>query len=163
MRLLVAQLIERIENLITPILDDLGYELVDVEYKQEERGWVLRFLLDKDGGINLDECATASREISTLIDVENLISTAFNLEVSSPGIERPLKKEKDFVRFAGEPVKIKTLQAIDPDNMGRNRKTFRGVLSGFDGDDVLLKIKKNSDDVRIALHQIDKANLEFKF
>lgn len=159
----MAQLIERIETFVTPILDDLGCELVDVEYKQEERGWVLRFLLDKEGGINLDECAAASREISSLIDVENLISTAFNLEVSSPGIERPLKKPQHFERFAGETIKIKTTQAIDPDGTGKNRKTFRGVLSGFEGDDVLLKLKNKNEDVRIALHQIDKANLEFKF
>ncbi len=162
-RLQVAHLTERIENLVEPILDDLGCELVDLEYQREERGWVLRFYLDKDGGINLDECAVASREISTLLDVENVISTAFNLEVSSPGLERPLKKGKDFIRFIDQPAKIKTLTAIDPDNSGKNRKTFSGDLAGFEGDDVLLKLNKDGDAVRIALHQIDKANLIFEF
>lgn len=159
----MAQLTEQIENLIQPILEDLGCELVDLEYQREQRGWILRFFLDKEGGINLDDCAAASREISSLLDVENIISTAYSLEVSSPGVERPLKKAKDFERFAGQIVKIKTLDAIDPEASGKNKKTFVGTLSGFDGDSVLLKIKKSTDDIRIPLHQIDKANLKFEF
>lgn len=159
----MAQLTEQIEQLIQPILKDLGCELVDLEYQQEQRGWVLRVFLDKDGGINLDDCAKASREISSLLDVENLISTAYNLEVSSPGIERPLKKASDFERFVGQLAKIKTLDAIDPDETGKNRKTFVGTLSGFEAGDVLLKLKKDAAAIRIALHQIDKANLKFEF
>ena len=159
----MAQLTEQIEKLVQPILKDLGCELVDLEYQREERGWVLRFFLDKDGGINLDDCAAASREISSLIDVENIISTAYSLEVSSPGIERPLKKKKDFERFSGQLAKIKTLDAIDPDVSGKNRKTFVGTLSGFEGDDVLLKLKKDAVAIRISLLQIDKANLKFEF
>ena len=159
----MAQLIEQVEQLIQPILRDLDCELVDLEYLREQRGWVLRVFLDKDGGINLDDCAKASREISSLLDVENLISTAFNLEVSSPGIERPLKKASDFERFVGQLAKIKTLDAIDPDETGRNKKTFVGTLSGFEAGDVLLKLKKNATTIRISLHQIDKANLKFEF
>ena len=159
----VAQLTERIEQLIQPILEDLSCELVDLEYQRDQRGWVLRVFLDKDGGINLDDCAAASREISSLLDVENLISTAYNLEVSSPGIERPLKKIGDFQRFCGQLVKIKTLDTIDPDGSGKNRKTFVGTLSAVEGDDVLLKMKKDAAVIRIALHQIDKAHLKFEF
>ncbi|MEA3362500.1 MAG: ribosome maturation factor RimP [Thermodesulfobacteriota bacterium] len=159
----MAQLTEQIEELIQPIMDDLGCELVDLEYLREQRGWVLRFFLDKEGGINLDDCATASREIATLLDVENIPSTAYNLEVSSPGIERRLKKPKDFIRFAGQLVKIKTLDAIDPNSSGKNRKTFVGILSGFEGDNVLMKLKKGEDSIQIALHQIDRANLKFEF
>jgi ribosome maturation factor RimP len=159
----VAQLTDKVEELVLPIIEDLGFELVDLEYQREDRGWVLRFFLDKDGGINLDDCATASREISSLLDVENVISTAYNLEVSSPGIERPLKKAHDFVRFSGQLAKIKTIEAIDPDASGRKRKTFVGTLSGFDSDDVLLTLEKSTAVVRIALLQIDKANLKFEF
>lgn len=159
----MAQLVERIEQLIQPILEDLHCELVDLIYQQEQRGWVLRVFLDKDGGINLDDCAKASREISSLLDVENLISTAFNLEVSSPGIERPLKKIADFERFVGQLAKIKTLDAIDPDESGKNRKTFIGILSGTETDNVLMMLKKDAVAIRIALHQIDKANLKFEF
>ena len=159
----MAQLTEQIEQLIQPILEDLGCELVDLEYQREQRGWILRIFVDKEGGINLDDCAAASREISSHLDVENLITTAYNLEVSSPGIERPLKKARDFERFVGQLAKIKTLDAIDPDATGKNRKTFVGTLSGFEGDEVLLQLTKDAVVIRIALHQIDKANLKFEF
>jgi len=159
----VALLIEKIEELVQPILDDLNCELVDIEYQREQRGWVLRFFLDKEGGINLDDCALASREISSLLDVEDIISTAYNLEVSSPGIERPLKKIADFERFSGELAKIKTIDSIDPDQSGRNRKTFVGTLSGIDGENVLIVLKKNAAAVPIAMQQIEKANLKFEF
>ena len=160
----MAQIVDKVEALVEPILVDLGLELVDIEYQREERGWILRFLLDKDGGINLDECAVASREISSILDVEEVIATAYILEVSSPGIERPLKKAKDFERFAGQLAKIKTVVAIDPENMGRNRKTFVGTLEGFEEGQVLLTPKeKSAGQIRIDLTQIDRANLEFEF
>ncbi|MFK5925400.1 MAG: ribosome maturation factor RimP [Desulfuromusa sp.] len=159
----MAQLTDQIEKIIQPLLEDLGCELVDIEYQREQRGWVLRFFLDKDGGINLDDCAKASREISSLLDVENVMNTAYNLEVSSPGIERPLKKARDFKRFSGKLAKIKTLDAIDPDASGKNRKTFVGTLSGFEEDDVLLSLKQDAAAIRISLQQIDKANLQFEF
>ena len=159
----MAQLIEKIEELVQPIMDDLDCELVDVEYQREQRGWVLRFFLDKKDGINLDECAAASREISSLLDVEDIIGTAYNLEVSSPGIERPLKKLPDFERFSGELAKIKTIDSIDPDNSGRNRKTFVGTLVGIDGENVLIILKKNTPAVPIKFQLIEKANLKFEF
>ena len=159
----MAQVIDRIEKLVQPLLEELGCELVDLEYQREQRGWVLRFFLDKENGINLDDCAMASREISSLMDVENIISTAYSLEVSSPGIERPLKKTQDFKRFTGQLAKIKTITSIDPDTTGKNRKTFVGTLSGFEDEDVLLILKNTTDAVRIPLQQIDKANLHYEF
>jgi len=159
----VAQVIEQVENLVQPLLEDLGCELVDLEYQREQRGWVLRFFLDKDGGINLDDCAAASREISSLLDVENIMNTAYSLEVSSPGIERPLKKPQDFKRFSGQLAKIKTLDAIDPDTSGKSRKTFIGTLSGFEGDEILLTLKNTTVAIRISLQQVDKANLKYEF
>ena len=159
----MAQVTEQIEKLIQPLLEDLGCELVDLEYQREQRGWVLRFFLDKVGGINLDDCAMASREISSLLDVENVITTAYSLEVSSPGIERPLKKPEDFKRFSGQLAKIKTLDSIDPDASGKNRKTFIGTLSGLEGDEILLILKNTTDAIRIPLQQIDKANLKYEF
>ncbi len=160
----MAQLTEQVEALVQPILDDLGFELVDLEYQRESHGWVLRFYLDKEGGITLDECAVASREISAILDVEDVVETAYSLEVSSPGIERPLKKPQDFNRFSGQLAKIKTLDAIDPDGRGLNRKTFVGQLAGFEGQDVLLTLKdKSAAQIRIPLDQIDRANLEFEF
>lgn len=159
----MAQVNEQVERLIQPLLEDLGCELVDLEYQREQRGWILRVFLDKEGGINLDDCAAASREISSLLDVENIINTAYSLEVSSPGIERPLKKSQDFKRFSGQLVKIKTLDAIDPDTSGKCRKTFIGTLSGLEGDEVLLLLKNAAGVSRIPLQQIDKANLKYEF
>ena len=160
----MAQLTEQIEQLVEPLLADLGFELVDLEYQREQRGWTLRFFLDKEGGITLDDCAVASRELSSLLDVEDLIHTAYNLEVSSPGVERPLKKPRDFERFAGELVKIKTLDVLDPDQSGKKRKTFVGVLSGLQNDHVLLKLQgRDATEVRIPLQTVEKANLKFEF
>jgi ribosome maturation factor RimP len=160
----MAQVVEKIEELIQPILEDLGLELVDIEYQREQRGWVLRFFLDKEGGINLDACAAASREISTLLDVEDVVPTAYNLEVSSPGLERPLKKLEDFERFAGELVKIKTWHSLDPDQTGKKRKTFDGHIVGIEGDNVILKtVGKRSAEIKISFDQVSKANLQFEF
>lgn len=160
----MAQLLEQIEELSLPILEDLGFELVDLEYQRADRGWVLRFFIDKEGGINLDECAAASREIATLLDVESLIDTAFQLEVSSPGLERPLKKLPDFERFTGRKAKIKTILACDPDDRGHNRKTFTGKLQGVEtGKIQLLQTDKKGGQVAFTLDQIEKANLEFDF
>ena len=108
----MAQVTELVERLIQPLLEDLGCELVDLEYQREQRGWILRVFLDKEGGINLDDCAAASREISSLLDVENIISTAYSLEVSSPGIERPLKKPRILSVFQGSLLKLKHLMLL---------------------------------------------------
>lgn len=160
----MAQVTERVEALVEPILVDLGYELVDLEYQREERGWVLRFYLDREGGITLDECAAASREISSILDVEEVVDTVYFLEVSSPGIERPVKKASDFERFSGRLAKIKTVVAIDPEGKGRKAKTFIGTLAGFEAGQVLLVLKgANSAQVGIDLDQIERANLEFEF
>ena len=160
----MAQIIEQLEELTQPILDDLGLELVDLVYQRETRGWVLRFFLDKEGGITLDDCASASREISAILDVEDVIDTAYNLEVSSPGLDRPLKKSRDFERFSGQSIKVKTVIAIDPDGRGRNRKSFVGTLDGFVDGKVLITLKeKSAVQVAIPLDQIDAANLEYEF
>jgi len=160
----LSQLIEQLEVLVQPILDDLALELVDLVYQRESRGWVLRFFLDKEDGITLDNCAEASREISAILDVEEVIDTAYNLEVSSPGLDRPLKKPRDFERFAGQLVKVKTVVAIDPDERGRKRKTFVGTLNGLVDNQVVLTLKeKLAAEVMIPRDQIDSANIEFEF
>ena len=160
----MAQILERIEELILPILEDLKLELVDMEYQRENQGWVLRFFLDKEGGINLDECAGASREIAALLDVEGLVDTAYQLEVSSPGLDRPLKKLADFQRFSGSRAKIKTVLPCDPDERGHKRKTFSGELQGVAEDKILLlQTDKKGGQVAFTLDQIEKANLEFEF
>lgn len=155
---------ERVEEIVLPLLSDLGLELVDIEYQREGRGWVLRLYLDKEGGITLDDCASASREISTLLDVEDVVGTAYNLEVSSPGLDRPLKKLEHFERFRGENAKIKTLVSCDPDNRGHKRKTFNGILRGVQEGRILLEQSdKRGGEVAFDLKDIEKANLVFEF
>lgn len=160
----MSRVVEKVEQFVLPITEDLGLELVDIEYQREDRGWVLRIFLDKEGGITLDNCAEASREISTILDVEDVVDTAFNLEVSSPGLERPLKKLSDFERFCGKPAKIKTSRACDPDGRGQNRKVFSGLLQGVsDGRILLLQTDKKGGEVAFEHKEIDKANLVFEF
>lgn len=160
----MSSVTDKIEHLIQPILDDLGYELVDIEFQREQRGWTLRIYLDKEGGITLDDCSEASREISTLLDVEDVIASAYQLEVSSPGIERPLKKLSDFDRFAGSPVKIKTIEALDPDQSGKRRRTFKGVVEEVAGSRVVLRALGQQQALyEIDFELIEKANLLYEF
>ncbi len=160
----MATLTEQIADLVQPLLDDLGLELVDLEHKRESHGWTLRFFLDKEGGITLDDCADASREISSLLDVEDIIQTAYNLEVSSPGIERPLTKIEHFTRFIGEQVKIKTTLPMAPIDGSKPQKSFVGTLVGVEGDTIRLKLQgRAAAEFDITLDQIEKANLKFDF
>lgn len=157
-------LVAKIDMLISPLLEDLGFELVDIEYRREPQGWVLRFFLDKKGGINLDDCAMASRQISSLLDVEDIIPTAYHLEVSSPGLERPLKKKTDFDRFSGQLIKVKTIDPVVTEHIDKARKTFTGTLVRLDQEDILLMIHERQDiEVRIPLSNIDMAHLVPEF
>jgi ribosome maturation factor RimP len=153
---------DRIEALVAPVLESQGFELVDMEYRREPSGWVLRLFVDKTGGITLDDCADISREVGGLLDAEDLIDVAFTLEVSSPGLTRPLKKDQDFIRFAGRLVKLKTFQSVDPDQRGYARKTFVGTLVGLVDDQVVLD-QNDAKGGRVSLDRADlaAANLEF--
>lgn len=156
-------IIDKVTDLIAPALESRKLELVDIEYKREGRGNVLRLFIDKDGGVTLDDCADLSREVDVLLEVEDLIPAAFSLEVSSPGLDRPLKKTSDFVRFAGRLAKIKTRSKLDPDQRGYERKTFVGKLLGLEGTAVLLEQNdKKGGIVELPLDEIEKANLEIE-
>lgn len=158
---MATELLDKIEALVMPILTDLGLELVDLEFKREGRSSALRLFIDKPGGVTLDDCAEVSREVSALLEVEDPIEVAYRLEVSSPGIDRPLKKAADFARFAGQMVKIRTRSLLDPDERGHRRKTFLGELLGLGDDGVRLRQTDRRDgEIVIPLHEIDKANLE---
>ena len=136
-----------------PILESLGMELVDMEYRRESNGWVLRLYIDKEGGVNLDDCGNVSREVGLAIEVADVIDHPYNLEVSSPGLTRPLKKEADFERFKGKAAKIKCFAPID------GKKVFTGILGGIENDTVTLTA--NGKPVEITFKNIAKANLEF--
>ena len=154
----------QIEPLVVPILDDLGFELVDIQIAQEGHLSALRIFIDKVGGITLDDCVAVSREVSAILEIEDPIKSAYRLEVSSPGLDRPLKKPADFERFAGQKIKIKTLGLVDPDQRGHTRKTFVGTLLGLEEDRVRLELSdKRGGIASIQLSEIDKANLEEDF
>jgi ribosome maturation factor RimP len=156
--------VERILNLVSPILEGLAFELVDLEYKREGKDWVVRLFIDKPGGITLDDCVDVSREIGALLEVEDVIETSYRLEVSSPGLDRPLKKVQDYERFRGELVKIKTHEKLDPDNRGHERKTFVGKLLGYEHGRVrILQVDKKGGEIVLSLEDIAKANLEPEF
>ena len=147
----VDQLIATIQGFAEPLVADLGMELVDVEYRREGHGWVLRFFIDKEGGIGVDDCAKVSREISAYLEVEDLVAHAYHLEVSSPGLERPLKKKEDFVRFIDRQIRIKLRQPVG------GQRVLVGTLCGLEDDTVVLMLEKEK--VFIDMGNISKARL----
>ena len=140
-----------VEGLVTPILESEGLELVDIEFQREARGWVLRIYIDKEGGVTLNDCTMVSQQLSAILDVEDPIDTPYTLEVSSPGLTRPLKKPKDYERYKGRLVYIKTYQKIE------GQKEFKGKLLGLEDDIVSLEIRGKI--MSIPLNDIAKANL----
>lgn len=124
---------QKTEELVEPITEELGFELVDVEYVKEGGTWYLRAYIDKPGGIAVDDCEVVSRRLSDLLDEKDYIDDAYILEVSSPGLGRPLKKEKDFKRSLGEEVEIRTYRAVD------KQKEFTGILKEYDKDTVTIE------------------------
>lgn len=124
---------QRAQRLLTPIVESHGFELVDVEYVKEAGSWYLRGYIDKPGGITVDDCEVVSRAFSDKLDEEDFISDAYILEISSPGLDRPLKKEKDFARSLGELVEIRTYRPIE------KKKEFCGVLTAYDENSVTIE------------------------
>ena len=121
------------ENLFLPITQKHGFELVDVEYVKEAGSWYLRVYIDKEGGITSDDCADVSREMNEILDREDYVEGSYTFEVSSPGLERPLKKEKDYIRSMGKELEIRTYRAID------REKEFYGILKAYDADTVTIE------------------------
>lgn len=156
-------LVEKIEELVMPLFEEMSLELVDIEYRREPQGWVLRFFLDKEGGITLDDCAAASRQISSLLDVEDIIPTAYHLEVSSPGLDRPLKRRGDFERFTSHLVKIKTIDPLAVAGSDKRRKTISGRIIALEQNDIVIALQDSHAQVRVSLSNIDAAHLVPEF
>ncbi len=153
----MSAMIDTIRAFAEPLLADMGFELVELQYHREQRGWVLRFFIDSEEGISLDDCVAVSREISAYLEVEDLIEHAYHLEVSSPGAERPLKTEKDFVRFTGKKVRIKLREPVEAYG---EQKVFEGLLQGLEKDCILLTVEgKEQDTIRLEKEKIAKARL----
>ena len=147
--------IKKVIQFVEPVLDEMGFELVDIEYLSEHGRWVLRIYADKEGGITLDDCAFVSRQIGVLIDVKDIIPHEYVLEVSSPGLNRPLKKEKDFLLAVGKKVKIKTIAPIN------GRRRFTGYLKKFHESSLYLEVDNNL--IALPWQDVEKANLVYEF
>jgi len=130
---MTGEVVERVKSVAVPLFTELGLELVDVEFRREASGWILRLYLDKPGGVTLGDCQRVSGELSDLLDIENLIDHPYTLEVSSPGLNRPLRLESDFLRFVGQRARVSTSQAV------AGQRRFLGVLRGCEDGRVLLE------------------------
>ena len=143
------------EELLQPLVDAHGFELVDVEYVKEAGNWYLRAYIDKPGGIAVDDCEVISRALSDKLDEEDYIEDSYILEVSSPGLGRPLKKDKDFQRSIGKEIEVRTFRAID------KQKEFTGILKELNKDSFTIVIEDN--EMTFQRSEKELVRLEFDF
>lgn len=141
-----------LQALIEPIIQKQGLELVDVQYQKEGKNWFLRIFIDNEDGISHKECTRVSEALDPVLDEQEIITESYILEVSSPGLNRPLKREKDFIRFAGKRIVMKTEEAIE------NQKTFNGTLLGIKDGKVRIELEDGRV-IGISQENIKKANL----
>ena len=144
----------KIEKIVLPVLKEMELELVDIEYLQEGGYWYVRIYIEKlDGDVSLDDCAKVSMAVED--DIDKLIDKKFFLEISSPGVERPLKREKDYIRFTGSKIKVSLKHKIN------EKKNFEGILSKFENDTVFLMT--DDEELEIPFKEVRKANLVYDF
>lgn len=150
---------KKIEEIVAefagPIVASHSFELVDVEFLKEGASWYLRIYIDKPGGITIDDCQVVSEDISDILDKKDPIEQSYFLEVSSPGLDRPLKKDADFERFKGELVEVKVFKPID------GRKVFEGELLGLLDNKIIIKIDGN--DLEFERDQVAMVRRVIKF
>ena len=132
---------QKTEKLLEPILEANHFELVDVEYVKEGGSWYLRAYIDKPGGITVEDCEIVNRALGDLLDEHDFIEESYILEVSSPGLGRPLKKERDFARSLGEEVEIRTYRMVN------KQKEFRGILKAYDKDTVTIETEEEEEQI----------------
>lgn len=143
------------EELVTPLIEQNNFELVDIEYVKEGSNWYLRVYIDKPGGINVDDCELISRALSDKLDEEDFIDDAYILEVSSSGLGRPLKKDKDFERSLGEDVEIKLYRMKD------GTKDYRGFLKSYNKEEIV--IEDNDEEITFKRSEIALVRLALDF
>ena len=146
-----APVTQSVTELIEPGLLADGLELVDVEFNKEGKNWILRIYIDREGGVTLSDCQKVSRLAGDLIEVEEVIEPVYTLEVSSPGLNRVLKKEKDFLKYSGKKIYVQCHAPMD------GRKKFTGILTGFIDQSIHLEIDRQH--YTIPLNLVAKANL----
>ena len=150
-----ADILESVRKIVEPIVISEGMELVHIEYRRERRGWVLRLYIDKEGGVTIDDCSNISGQTSHLVDIDELIPHSYVLEVSSPGLGRPLKREEDFIKHKDRLVRFKVDDPIS------RWKHFKGRL--LDYKDGVVKIKVGDEIINLPFDKISEANLIYKF
>jgi ribosome maturation factor RimP len=155
----MSKVTEVVEEIATPIFQELGLELVEIEYVKEGKSWFLRVYIDKDNGVDIEDCGLVSEKLSEKLDELDPIPHNYFLEVSSPGAERPLKKDKDFQKSIGKSVFIKTYEPID------GEKSFEGTLLEFDGQHlkIEMKIKTRKKTIEIPYEKVANARLAVTF
>ena len=146
----------RTERFLLPLLAEHNFELVDVEYVKEGGNWYLRTYIDKEGGITVDDCEVISRTLSDWLDKEDFIADSYTLEVSSPGLGSPLKKDKDFERSMGEDVELRLYKPRD------KQKEFAGILKGYDRETVTIETEDGREEV-FTRQEIALIRLAFDF
>lgn len=144
----------RTEEILMPIMEANSFELADVEWVKEGANWYLRAYIDKEGGITIDDCETVSRALGDILDEQDFISENYILEVSSPGLDRPLKKNKDFERSIGKDVEIKLYRALN------KQKEFTGILEGYDDESVTIRLE---DETQMTFVRADIAIIRLAF
>ncbi len=147
----------KIRVLAEDLLANLGYELVDLEFSQNDEGSLLRLFVDKEGGVTLDDCTHVSRMFGALLDVEDPISGRYNLEISSPGLNRPLRRFRDFSARIGETVKVTLVRPLD------GRRRFKGVLKEVTEEPLTVTIEVDGEEYIVPLDESSKCNLVYKF
>jgi len=145
------RVVETVRSIAEPIVEELGLELVDVEFVREGKNWYLRVYIDKDGGVTLDDCEAVSMPLSDKLDELDPIEQSYLLEVSSPGAERPFKSPRDFQKALGEYVRVKLYKAVN------GRKTVEGILEKYHGDSVTILTDEDSREI-YQLKDISKIN-----
>ena len=150
-----APVTQSVTELIEPSLLVKGLELVDVEFKKEGKNWVLRIYIDRESGVTLEDCQKVSRLAGDLIEVEDVIEPVYTLEVSSPGLNRVLKKEKDFLKYSGKKINVQCHASIE------GRKRFSGTLTDFIGQSIHLEVDGQQHTIPLSL--VAKANLVLEF
>jgi ribosome maturation factor RimP len=165
--------LKALHKLIEPAVDGQGYELVDLEWTRGVSGWVLRVTIDRlpeQGHVSHQDCVAVSRDVSALLDVHDVLPGAYSLEVSSPGVDRPLKKSADFARFIGKKAKVRlrpdAVQSFDlqgpqrPDSVPR--RNFSGTIDAVEGDRVKISVE-GAGQFELVIGEIEKANAVFEF
>ena len=153
----MAKIADKVVSIIIPSVTDLGYELLGAEYVASGKHSILRLYIDSEKGVGVDDCETVSRQVSAIMDVEDPISGQYSLEVSSPGVERPLFKVEHYQRFLGHDVRLRTFRPIE------GRRNFTGAIGSVSENSNLLELVTELGPVTLEIDLIEKANLVAHF